>query len=365
MQTVPFPDLKITTMTMVLTLTASVNKDVVFHLLPITRIPVSQKRATSKCKLPHSDTPGTIFSVRHKGNVRGIIRTNAGPFKNAVTIDISTSVKNLSVKLSPTSVQLTGASSRADGVEATTHVINHILNIQRLIERIRADEDITADAIQWVKENTRSTLCAREYQVAKQCTGMVLNITRTVYDHSITKPTVEVPDHLDGELVALFLSLSDDFLYHSDFCRKLDFLPSVPNAIDTLEGEDTTPELTIEHVNVAMMNYNYSLGFEVDRARLNMFMHNNSGFVSRFNNEFTNCVTVELPYEPPPGATIKRRKNKVPHVTFLVYFSGSVTLSGPGGTIMEDAYYLFMNTIQTLQPWIVFNNTAPAVEVSM
>jgi hypothetical protein len=362
MQIVPFTDLKITTMTMVITLAASVNKDVVFHLLPITRIPVTQKRATSKCKLPHSDQPGTIFSVRHKGNVRGIIRTNSGPFKNAVTIDISTTVKNLSVKLSPTSVQLTGASSREDGVEATTHVINHILNIQRLIERIRADTDATADAIEWVKDSTRGVLCEREYQVIKKCSNVTLKITRISYDHSITKPAISTPQHLDHELVSLFLSLSDDFLYHSDFCRKLDLLPLVPNAVDQVEDH---PPLNIEHVNAAMVNYNYSLGFEVDRARLNMFINNNNGFISRFNNEFTNCVTVELPYEPPPGATIKRRKNKVPHVTFLVYYSGSVTLSGPGGTIMEDAYYLFMNTIQSLQPWITFQNTTPIAEVAM
>lgn len=334
---------------MVIKLSTSVNKDVVFQLLPITRIPVNQKRETSKCKLPHVDVPGSIFSVRHRGKVRGIIRTNSGPFKNAVTIDISTAVKNLSVKLSPNSVQLTGASSWDDGVDATQSVIRHILHIQNMIELLRVDMDVTADAIQWVKEHTRGPLCTREHVVEKVCVGLTMVIHSSTQEYSIVKPTTEVPETLNAELVAFFLSLSDDFIYHSDFCGKLDRLYSVPNAV-----EDTS--LSIQSVNAAMVNYNYSLGFEVDRAKLNTFINNNNGFISRFNNEFANCVTVELPYEPPSGAAIKRRKNKIPHVTFLVYHSGSVTLSGPGGSIMEDAYYLFMHTIESLRPYITFRH---------
>ena len=80
----------------------------------------------------------------------------------------------------------------------------------------------------------------------------------------------------------------------------------------------------------AMVNYNYSLGFEVDRTRLNQFIDGQNGFISRYNNALANSVTIELPYDPPKGTAIKRRKNKVPHHTFLVYKSGSVTQSGPG-----------------------------------
>jgi hypothetical protein len=143
------------------------------------------------------------------------------------------------------------------------------------------------------------------------------------------------------------LSLTDDFIFHSDMCRKINYIPHIQTIIDE--------PLELKQVDEAMVNYNYSLGFEVDRALLNQFIDGQNGFISRYNNALATSVTIELPYEPPPGSSIKRRKNKVPHSTFLVYKSGSVTQSGPGGKIMRDAYYLFMNTIVQLQPYIQYN----------
>lgn len=343
----PYEQLKITTMTLIMGLSNGVNTEAAFQLLPITRIAIQQTRESSKCKLPHCEIPGSILSMRYRGNVRGVIRSNSDSFKNALTMDISTTRKNISLKLAPFSIQMCGASSREDGIEAATHMLNHLRYIQSILNRIQADLPHAFIIIQWIKNATRGAIVTKPFWEVRQFINVTLRIYRPSLDFAIMKPVISIPETMDRDVVLFLLSLADDFIYHGDFCRKLDFIPYIQTMIDE--------PLELTHIDEAMVNYNYSLGFEVDRARLNQFIDGQNGFISRYNNALATSVTIELPYDPPSGTAIKRRKNKIPHHTFLVYRSGSITQSGPGGKLMEEAYYLFMNTIAQLRPYIEYN----------
>lgn len=347
MNIIPYEDLHVTTITMIMTLNNGVNTEVAFHLLPITRIAVQQTRESSKCKLPHCSIPGSILSMRHRSSVRGVIRSINKPFKNAVTIDISTVKKNISLKLSSFSIQICGASSRDDGIEAANHVINHLRNVQRVLNKIHEDPQKALETIAWVKGASQGPATERPNWEERHYPNVILRIYRPSTDFSIVTPTAPIPNNLDPDVISFLISLSDDFIYHGDLCRKLDFIPNIHSVINE--------PLELETVDEAMVNYNYSLGFEVDRARLNELIDGRNGFISRYNNALATSVTIELPYEPLPGRAIKRRKNKVPHMTWLVYKSGSVTQSGPGGELMRDGYYLFVNTMRELQPYIQYN----------
>jgi len=346
MNIIPFEELHITTMTLIMTLSGSAQTDIAFQLLPITQIMIQQTRESSKCKLPHCDIPGSILSMRYRDNIRGIVRNKSNPFKNAVTIDVSTKKKNINLKLSAFTIQMCGASSREDGVEAATHVINHLKNIQQILYRIEDNPEGALSAIAWVKDITRGESCQKPTWINKPCGNTILRIYHPVPDHLITKPYILIPPELDQYIVYFLLSLCHDFIYHGDLCQKLDYIPRITAVIDE--------PLEITNVDEAMVNYNYSLGFEVDRARLDELIDGVSGFISRFNNALATSTTIELPYER-NEIIIKRRKNKIPHHTFLVYKSGSVTQSGPGGKIMEEAYYLFMNTISQIQSEIEYH----------
>lgn len=347
MEIIAYEDLRITTMTMIMSLSTGVNTEVAYHLLPITRIAIQQTRLSSKCKLPHCKIPGSILSMRFRDNTRGVIRSKADPFKNAVTIDISTRAKNISLKLSCFSIQLCGASSREDGVEAANHIINHIRHIQYILQEIRSNPINTLQAIKWVKGKTLGEPTDKPNWLIQPYTNVTLRLYRPTPDHSIVRPSEEIPAELNKDVVTFFLSMCDDFIYHSDMCRKLDFIPNMPNIVEE--------PLELRHVEEAMVNNNYSLGFEVNRACLCNCIDGLNGFIARYNNAMVTHVTIELPYEPVASASVKRRKNKVPHCTFLVYRSGSVTQSGPGGKIMSDAYYLFMYTIAQLRSLIQYS----------
>lgn len=347
MEIVPFEKLNVTTMTVIISLNKEImiDKDVAFHFLPTTRIDIQQTRQSSKCKLPHCKIPGSIITIGYKGMVRGIIKNKKMPFKNAVTIDMSIKEKNINLKLSSSSIQICGARSRESVMEGVNFLLNHIIKIQRMIERMRKEKQTTEDVINWIKENTRGELVERPLWEEQDYGDLILNIYRGKKEHLYKTPETKIPDNLDREMTEFFLDLIKDFLFHSDMCKKLEYMLEVPDIVNGV------PE--ISNVNEVMVNYNYSLGFEVNRFKLNQFIKGYGGFVSRYNNALSNSVTIELPYTP-LDATIKRRKNRIPHHTFLVYKSGSVTQSGPGGKLMEDVYYEFMNIISDLKPFIEY-----------
>ena len=150
---VKFKDLNITTMTCVNILQGSINMMSAFHLLPITKVILDQNKNTLKCKLPLCPIPGAILSMRYKKMVRGIIRnTNEFFFKNSITLDISTVSKNISLKISPGTIQLCGASSRANGLEAASYIINYLIDIKAQINYIADHMDQYNECLAWLEK---------------------------------------------------------------------------------------------------------------------------------------------------------------------------------------------------------------------
>lgn len=363
MKIIPFEDLKITTMTLVMSLTNEVIKKNAYLLLPVTYIEnYKTTKKLGKHKLPHSD-PGNIISNRYLGKVRGIIAKKF-PFKNHVTIVISTTKKNIHLKLSESSIQMCGASSNKDGVEAAQHIINHLTNIQNDLDYINQHRVEFEIALEWVISNIKGEPVdkpswerrEKEMLLFKPVNDLIFNIYKPVPDHTV-KIINQIPLHLDVICATFLISFSNDLIvnakyndyqiFYSDVVKGLHYISTIQYVIEN--------PIQIDHIDEAMVNYNYKLGFFIDRINLDKYIDGENGFISRYNNALTTCVTIELPYEPLKNIVIKRKKNKIPHHTFLVYKSGSVTQSGPGGELMEQAYYLFMTTLNKLEHLIKYD----------
>lgn len=348
-----FEDMRITTMTLVFSLLNEADIHVASQLLPIQKMDVPEIRPSRKYKLPHCPIPGSIISINPPkgGVVRGLIERNAPPFKNAVTMCISTQRKNISLKLSNLSIQMCGASSLADGREAADHVISHLTLLQRVMTKIQKEDPSTVDTLHWVYEASRGAETSRERYDMRPCGKFRLRVRSMVDDyeltstHSLTPPTHL---HVDEEALQVARGLEDYFAYHSDYTERLKLVLLGRNVI--------SGPLTICKHREAMVNYNYSLGFQVNRSLLKDRIDGMNGFHAHYNNALAPSVTVQLPYTPDMENDSKRNKNKIPHHTFLVYRSGSVTQSGPGGEIMKEAYYLFISTIRTLYNDIVYTH---------
>ena len=342
MSMIDFKHLKVTTMTVVMPLKGMVNSDQVFPLLEITRLDLPpQKRQTQKYKIPFCKIPGAILSARYRGFTRGIIKSqNKKYFLNAITIDISTSEKNVNIKLSKSKMQMCGATSVRLAKEAAQHIIQKLYDTQDDIEYLNDHPEMTQQCLEWIKEVTR---------------GQEIMLPPFTRDEDQVDPvivhTLQLPEELPAELdldkriVMFLIRQAPDFAIYEDYCIQLDW-------VCTLKMVITKPLEVIEVIKV-MVNFNYDLGFNINRWALSQYINGFNGFTARYENTLDHSVTIELPYTPVSDSKITRRKDKVPCHTFLVYKSGLVTQSGPNEDLMEGAYYKFNETINQIRPYII------------
>lgn len=342
-----YDKLKITTITMVFLLETHINVLDVFHLLPVTKINlnVTKKMTTKKFKLPKSDIVGAILSIRHENITRGIIR-NAKFFKNAVSIDISTSIKNINVKLLCNKIHLCGATSIENGLEAATLIIDHIKRIKSYMDYLRAHVAEYYAILNWLTRATKGepTIKTSSNQLICQ-DNYVLNVIMEHPDFSLHVPE-HIPNEFNHDVVHYLLSLMTDLNYHGDYINKMRNMLKFKHVY-------TSPDIKILKINEVMVNYNYNLGFKINRDKLHRLIDGNNGFISNYDNAVINHVPIELNYESPD---VKRKKSKIPHHTFLVYHSGAVTLSGANIRLIKEAYILFMRTIHDMKDEIIYTD---------
>jgi TATA-box binding protein (TBP) (component of TFIID and TFIIIB) len=374
MKIINFDDLSVTTMTVIANLSGVVDINAFHHFIPITKIENTFSRTASKCKLPHCKIPGSIISLKGPQGARGIVKNQRRAFKNALSFDVSTTVKNINMKLAPESMQMCGASSMKDAKEATEHVIRHIKNAQNIIDEINNDKTTYFKTVNWVKKNTKG----KKIEIIDQETG------GKIYDYEIVLPESSIPEDVSQKISDVLISFftCGDFYNHRDFCAKLDYINKYTKIYDN--------PIEVIKISAVMINYNFSLGFPVERIILNESMSRRSlckrlgkdcnkcvegciksieefgkcsekckhkVFISRYNNALVNNVTIELPYKRGKYDHItKRRENEVPYHTFLVYRSGSVTLSSKNQPEMKKAYYKFMKNISAIESKITLDN---------
>lgn len=367
----PFEHCRLTTMTLVFILEGSVCLEPAFSLLPIKRMAFTPpKRQKKKFELPHcKEQPGAILSMRFSGDTRGIIRSTSGRFfKNSITIDLSTREKNVSIKLSKSKIQMCGASSEQQGREGAQHLIDHLLAIQDDLDYVQNKMQTPAgvsvspaeETLEWLIKKTRGSPTQRdvyilETRLVQDENGEEVEVKEPVFshtepDHKIITPQ-DLSDAPDRRVAEFLVRHYADFDYHSFFVSEMKWML-------TVEQIATRP-LSIKKILKAMVNYNYELGFIVDRYNLYEEMLDRNGFVSSYDNCVEHCVKIKLPYIPDEDEGVVRRKNKIPCHCFLVYRSGVVTQTGPGEEKMREAYNLFWKSILEIKDRIILEETPP------
>jgi hypothetical protein len=356
-----FNNLRLTTMTLIVELEGNIAVMPAFQLLPVTRVQIRKNRNTSKCKLPFYPIPGAILSMRHRvgkvGITRGIIRTSAKSyFKNSVTIDISISHKTINMKLSSKKIQMCGATSIEDGLEAVGYLMDHLIKIQKILNRFKRNPQMRDKVVKWLTNASKGReilraiiykgpLTEKELEEKNIMADIPDEDKECVYDHLLLRPAI-IPEDIDNDMAMFLMSLIDDFQFHTDYINKVLFVVKLDRIISDV--------VTITDINEVMVNYNYNLGFPVDRFLLNEYIHGVNGFYSRFDITVENNVTIELEHTPDKLSVARQKKKKIPRITYLVYGSGAVTQSGPGRKAVKIAYYKFMTTISEIRDLIEY-----------
>ena len=391
-QIMDFENLHASTITSLSKLSGSINCACIFYLLPLTVVPVIQKRVTSKITVPHNpDKIGSIMAMSWTKMRRGIINKKVAKksskksqdaegqdldfnenflgssrsLKNAVNIFITSPTKNLNVKLSVSKDKdgskalMTGVKDLEDRTCCVKLILLALMRLQQTLDYMRENSGQTREVINWLKQVAQGPLVARYFT---RSDGVIYG---GVMEYSAyIAPDVQIPE-LDPLILGYCLSLIKDYRYYSVYTRLLDSLLKVTNIVD--------PNTQIQYYNDYMTNYLYKLGFTINRARFIEIMSNkdldvngvigDSGFVLvHLGTNITDYTKLELPYVY--NLPIPRDKELIPKHSFNIYNNGSVMQSGPGEAYRadnslivkqnrrRDAYYKFINLILNIRSYI-------------
>jgi hypothetical protein len=379
-------------MTLIFGLKCKIDLNKIFYLLPITRIDfIPSSKARTRYKIPHHNVPGSILSMRFGGQTRGILRTTSSThFKNSITIDISLKDKNVNIKLCTSKMQMCGAKSLEQGYDGANEIISKIDFISKILDKANSDPISKINTIEYIKQNivdsdTVWTLSPQQGIISSKASSKIYHDLQfkvdslphhtAIYENlfrnykrfldeedtednlklwiksslklstkmKFVEPNEDQLNELNEEYLRFIMSDFKDFHTRELFFQKLDFIKDIDKLY---EGS-----LEIDFISKAMVNFNYSLGNEIDRFQLKKYLNGRDGFFAHFDNSTEHYVTVELPYTVEKDQ--KKRKNKKPCHSFLVYQSGLVTQSGPDEDLMKDAYKHFISIFNDIKQHVI------------
>jgi hypothetical protein len=264
-------------------LSSPINMAVLFSLL---KVPVIIKNSESK--LP----PGTVITASYCGVTRGILKNRKKKyFKHSVSIDITCRGSLVNAKISDKGVHLCGITSKEMAQETMGYILNHIKEIQLLLDYANNNQE-------------------------------------------------DRDKNIPSEKVAKFyLRMVSDLVYHTDFCTLLDWVKDIKwvSSINQEQGE------TLIRVKNSNSKLKSNIGICVDFAR--KFKELFPQYRIFYDNAIKpGTVTINIPYETKDGFSFH---------TILLQKSGSFTHSGPYGKENKIGYDKFINAMRQMLPYIV------------
>jgi hypothetical protein len=299
-----FDDLMPITMTIIASINVTeINLAAIFLFLPTTKncLPkdYSFQRKQGKIILPKElNIPGEIISMRFGSQVRGIVRSEKSrAFPNAVIIDIGTSDRIISVKLSK-SIEFTGPRSFDTAKEAIGYIINYIKETQETINIIQRDKVKALNIMNKFLNRDNSHLDDEELRIWT----VFDNVTNQMADDDIKKVL---------EMVVNF----NHFLYQGN-----------------LEVSDYKSD---------MVNIQFNLGHPISLIDLSEII--DEPFYCKYSNAYkSNYIIIIFPFVKYDKITGFPKDSR--H-TIQVSKTGHVKHSGPDLESMKPVYYAFMRKL--------------------
>ncbi len=418
---IPFDRLEVTTSTMLVSFNGNVGNTSAFHLFPITRMDLPPKVGRGKTYvIPHYPIPGHVLATRNGPTFRGVRWTSSEKyFQNCIPFCVSAKRENIKGKLLSNGIHTCGPKTVEEGLEITQYMIDHLKTIQQQLDYCQQNYEAFYKTVRWFLHSTRGPQRRRYYTEAVNNADFAIADGSPFPSFLIDSILTQPKDISDRYLACKF---RDVIVEHIDYFRctvtySLEQVPVAPEPVEmveflidkfedyeeiaypqyfpegidkniasfltqTLEGLSTysdvlgivdwistfpyitSPELSIGSHDVYMVNYNYPIGWEVNRNNMNELFNNVPDFSSTYANDITSSVRIILPYELTEEEEMRRRPDANHHNTFLVFLSGKVTHIGPGGKRMEDAYYRFMNIVRDNQQFLRLHPNVATFEVT-
>lgn len=319
-----FESLKPTTMTLVAKLNGNVNRKNAVALIEVHHM---SKESSGKT-IPHPGKSGLITVVNYSECRRGIIR-DKNSFRNSIMMMISTKNKNINIKLSENTIQMCGVPNYRVAEEAIQGLMRNIKYTQGMIIRMKNNDEMSRKCCEWVK---KCTVGETDEETKK---------TKVIIPEDISS---KVPEDLDKNICFFMLRKAADFSDHNTYVSQLDWMLTYP----MIYKDNVEPSVIMS----SMVNYNFYIGFAVDRWTLCREIRNLNikGVKTRFLNTVDNSARITIEYEIPEYLKdyIRKREEKK-RFTILVHKTGQATLTGPHPDMNKSAYCYFMKILSMVE----------------
>lgn len=278
-------------------------------------------KINGKVRLPLSNTPGDILSIRHRGEVRGY-RKKAGKkgdnyFRHVVTFDMSLRKKNISIKLSAKKAHMCGIKDENMVHEGIHYLRQHLQQMRENRDSLKGVDVKKGEKIMLLDPSRKDAVPADE--------GFV-------YDYTIDKQ--DILKHENKLVRELFA----DITIYSEFICVRDWL------LSTYIPEN----ISISKIENVMFNYYFHPGFMFHRDLL-LTLVNQEKFVPVGDKAAQTAMQLQVDIK---DARLTAKKKKRVH-SFIIYsVKGCITMTGPDPMSMREIFADFYLELKHIRRYI-------------
>jgi hypothetical protein len=270
-------------------------------------------------KVSYPGIGNLILGAKYGLYSRGNIRYDKQGFNHSITFLVATSIKNVTLRLSITSIHVSGAQSLDNAKEAVDILINRLQFCYKIQKQI---VDLT--------QKEKCELYNNLAYISKGYSNFVNHCTMTTY-------CGKWPFKKYEEIGNCLMSYVYDY---PNYYNYLDFIDKILNL-----NSPVIEYVILFVVQSTMFNTKYNLWFPVNRQLLIDHLDQQYGFTVI---DQIDSLIIHLPYEK-YSDSISKEKKTLPHHSFTITERGSVTQSSPNMEEAQKAYHHFHNTIFALK----------------
>lgn len=267
-----FEEYNAKTVTMVFSLSSSIDIGLVCKYLEITHLYEGKKKLKieNSRDISYYGTEEIIISIASKGGIkRGIRKKDV--MHNMVSGDIQCDGKNTHFKLSPTKITLVGAKSKENGEKTANVLLNGIINVQKLVNYIK---------------NCSEKVLKKTFKHFMEVSANCVDFTQMEYDN------FTVPREIDLYLYQNFVMFAQDI----DNISELPKLGNLLSELISLKTSIYSEELYATDILIRNSIYQVNLGEKlfIPLHKIAVYLFD-KGISIEFHNWVTNSIKICFP----------------------------------------------------------------------
>lgn len=315
-ETAPFRDLKPSMVTLLTpVLSGEIDFPTLYHLLPIevTDIEPEYKPRVRKMIIPVYGL-GEIFAVKYNNSFRCQFEIDGKTFPNCTEVVISTGKINLSVKLYRNSILVCGSNGNNERTKkCVTYLEETIRSIKNILHYIRKYPDSSERVFKWIRLKTegknKNGIVRLSSPKVKSCKGFTENEKKIFKFFTTFLPECYVHRKAQDYYLSKLMWIIDSGI--------------------SFQGFKTG------HLAVNLCVYIFKLGMNIDLVDFRDRMRKHEELYVLYDSMIQNSVMVKIFFS----------EDYVERHSFEISKSGCVRMCSTSVDEVEDAYYLFMNTV--------------------